>query len=95
MVPVLARGIERLKHNQDPVRVLSGQPRLVLREELDPLLQQRDPVLLLLDPRFEGGIEVLRQVHLRARVDSERFDETRDSSLCVVGHDGFTFLAVL
>ena len=87
--PVLARGIERLQHNQDAVRVLSGQPRLVLREELDAVLQQLDPVLLLLDPRFERGIEVLRQVHLRARVDAERFDEPRDSSLCFVVHDGF------
>src|SRR4029450_7048675 len=84
--PVLACRIERLKHNHDAVRVLSSEPRLVIHKELDPLVQQGDPVLLPLDPSFERGIEVLRQIHPRARADSEGFNKTRDSSRCVVGH---------
>jgi len=56
--PVLARGIECLENDQDAVRVLGCEPRLVLRQQLDPVLQEVDTVLLLLDPRLEAGIEV-------------------------------------
>ena len=84
--PILARGIECLQDDEDAVGVLRSESRLVIRKELDPLVQQRDPVLLPLDPRLECGIEVLGQVHAGAWADSERLDEPRDSLRRVVGH---------
>ena len=84
--PVLARGIECLKNDQDAVRVLGREPRLVLRKQLDPALQEVDTVLLLFDPRLEARIEVPRQLHARARAHSERLDEPRYSLRDVVCH---------
>ena len=38
--PVLACGVECLEHHEDAVRVLRREPRLVLRKQLDAVLQQ-------------------------------------------------------
>ena len=57
--PVLARRIECLKNDEDAVRALSCEPRLVLRQQPDPVLQEVDTAFLLLDPRLEAGIEIL------------------------------------
>jgi hypothetical protein len=62
--PVLARGVERLKHDDDAVRRLRRQLALVVGQDRDPVVEQSDPVLLLLDARLESGIEVLRQLHV-------------------------------
>src|SRR5262249_45356243 len=86
--PVLARGIECLKHDQHAVGVLGCESRLVLRKQLDPALQEVDTVLLLLDPRLEARIEVPRQLHPRARAHPERLDQPRYSLRDVVCHIG-------
>ena len=84
--PVLARGVERLQHHDDTGRRLRRQPLLVLRQQRNAVVQQPDAVLLPLDPRLERGVEVLRQIYLRARAYAKRLDEFRDPLGHVVGH---------
>ena len=57
--PVLARRVQRLKHDQHTPRVLRSQPRLILSQQPHPILEQRDPLLLLLHTRLERRIEIL------------------------------------
>ncbi len=77
--PVLSGRIECLKNDQHAMGVLRGQSRLVLRKQLDPALQEVGTVLLLLDPGLEARVEVLCQLHARARGHPEGLDELRDS----------------
>src|SRR5262249_53818670 len=85
--PVLAGSVERLENDENAPRVLGGEPSLVLLEQLDALRHEIGAVLLLLDPRLEGGIEIPLELHLRARGDPERLDDRR-YSLRDVAHDG-------
>jgi hypothetical protein len=80
---VLACSVECLEHHKDAVRVLRREPRLVLRQQLDAVLQQLHSVLLLLDPRLESGIEVLRQPHARTGIHAKRLDEAPDPAFHV------------
>ena len=84
--PVLARGIECLKYDENAVPVLGCEPHLVLRQQLNSTLQEVDTVFLLLDPRLKAGIEVPGQLHARAWAHSERLDEPRYSLRNVVCH---------
>ena len=67
IVPSLPAASSAWSTTSTPQRVLRGEPRLVLAQQLDALLEQRDALLLLLDPALERGIEVLRERHLAAR----------------------------
>jgi hypothetical protein len=84
--PVLARGVECLKHYDDAERRLRRQPALVVRQDCDPILEQSLAILLLVDACFEGGIEILRQLHVRPRGHLKRLDEAGDALGDVVGH---------
>ena len=84
--PVLAGGVQRLQHHQHPPGVLSGQPRLVLRQQPHSLGEQGDPLLLLLHASLERRVEVLGEDHLRPRLHPERLDELRNPLLALVGH---------
>jgi hypothetical protein len=54
------------------MRVLGGQPRLMLAQELHALSQQRPAVLLLPHSVLEGRIEIPGQRDLRAGLDAKR-----------------------
>ena len=75
---VLAAGVERLQDHEHAVGVLRREAGLILGQQLDALLQKRDSVLLLANPCLESRIEILRESHLRARLDPERLDEFRN-----------------
>src|SRR3954470_24034358 len=78
--PILARCIERLDHDDDAVPCLGCQSLLVLGEQRDAVVQQVFAVVLLLDAPLEAGVEVLRELDLRARCDAEGLDEPGDAA---------------
>ena len=83
---VLAGGVERLQHHQHAPGVLGREARLVLGQKLDALAEDLLPLLLLLDPTLEAGIEVLIEAHLGARLDPERRDEVFDPPAALLVH---------
>jgi hypothetical protein len=84
--PVLAPGVQRLQAHQHAVGVLGGQPPLVVGQQRDTSPQQLSAVLLGEEVRLVAGIEILGQLHLRARCDPQRLDELRDPLRSFIGH---------
>ena len=84
--PVLARRIQRLQHDQHAPRVLRRQPRLVLGQQPHAVLEQRDPILLLLHAGLEPRIKIPTELDLRTRLHAERRDELRHPLLPLISH---------
>ena len=82
---VLAAGIDTLDDDEQPVRILGGQSRLEIGEELDAAPQK---LLALLLPNEIGGgrrVEVPSEVHLPARLDAQTLRKLADRSM-LLGH---------
>ena len=82
---VLPGGVDGLDDHQERLGVLSGQPRLVLAEQLDPPREQVRRVLLP-DAGGIGRVTVLGQPDPAPRLHSELRDEVPDAVLVKLGH---------
>ena len=76
---VLAGGVQRLEHDDDAVRVLSGQPLLILAQQLDAVRQKFGALFLVQEPGLVAGVEMLLERHLSSRRDAQWFDEFGDA----------------
>ncbi len=83
--PVLAPGVDGLEAHQHAVRVLGGQPVLVLGQQRHPDAQQLGAVPLL-QAGLEAGIEVPVEAYARPGLHPQRLDELRDAFGSLVRH---------
>ena len=84
--PVLPGRVEALQDDDDAVRVLGCEPPLVLAEQVEPLLAQGGPALLVEAAR-RARIEVAVQPDPPPGGDAERLDQLLESGSAGVDHD--------
>ena len=85
---VLAGSIEALQDHEQGVRVLGGQPVLVLGQQRDALLQQVLSLagIVLAEIGRETRIEVVRQFHDGARLDAKPRGQLPEAFQSGLGH---------
>ncbi len=71
---VFAGGVQRLDHDEHAVRVLGGEARLVLAQEVDPELEQLFAIGLLDEAGFVARVEVLGEMHGRSGRNPQGLD---------------------
>src|SRR5262245_2287053 len=86
---VLAGGVHCLEADEHAIVVLRREPRLVLGEELDALLEDRTRFGLADAAGRRAGVEVAREPDLAARLHAELVDEAADSPRSDLGHRCF------
>jgi hypothetical protein len=89
---VLATGVERLEHDEEPVGVLRSEALLVVREHLDSLVEQLRTVLLGEEIARVARVEIAREDDLRPGCNSVRRYQLPDLLQLVFGHDADTNL---